>query len=95
MIQKTLGKITSIDIEYEDTRFGLSVTLEGNGCGCVDFVGNYDIHIEATSPRICKRILQLMNDAKVTKLSKLLYKPVEIIYENDRLKEWRILTEVL
>lgn len=86
MLTKKLGKITSIDIENIDGHFGLFITLEGGGCGVNDYFGkNY----------IVDKIQKLMKDAKVSKMFLLKNKPVEITFEGNLLKEWRILTEVL
>lgn len=86
MNDKVLGKITFIDIENVDGYFGLFVTLEGNGYGVTDFIGK---------DYLCDKIKLLMEEAKVSTLSSLKNKPVEIIFEDNTLKKWRILKEVL
>ena len=40
-------------------------------------------------------IVELLHQAKVDRVEKLVGKPVEITWDNHMLKSWRILTEVL
>lgn len=44
---------------------------------------------------IMRFISKLLNEAKVGSVDKLKGKPVELIFEGNTLKDWRILTEVL
>ena len=44
---------------------------------------------------IVMKISALLKDAKVMKLGGLIGKPVEVIFEDNSLKSWRILTEVI
>ena len=94
-MKKYLGKISFIDLEYLDEKFGLVISLDCNGCGTTDFIGGYVKNIEHTSITICTNIIQLMKDANVSNLQELKNKPIEVTFENNLLKEWRILTEVL
>lgn len=49
----------------------------------------------AHQAQLVVEISKLLNDAKVRDVMQLLNKPVEITFENNTLKEWRILKEVL
>jgi hypothetical protein len=42
-----------------------------------------------------ERIDKILTDAKVYSVDKLKGKPVELTFDGNMLKEWRILTEVL
>ena len=45
--------------------------------------------------KMVRRINQLLIDAKIDDVAKLKGKPVEVMFDGNCLKEWRILTEVL
>ena len=94
---------------YQECMFGLSLTFEGSFGGVCDFISGYwyeSITIseytkwteeDRSRARIemIKRVDKILSDAKVSSISELKNKPVEVIFENSQLKEWRILTEVL
>lgn len=107
MKEKKLGKITGLSIGfggYDDAMFGASFSLGNEGWGISDFWGTWaerpadakwsvadqDSHFSD----VIRRLMALCRAAKVDSVENLIGKPVEIIIENDRLKSWRILTEV-
>lgn len=107
--RKELGKITGARYGfggYQDAQFGLSVSLGGESWGVGDFWGMWasepdkhkkwtrDEQIEAhgeTADRVCK----LLTAARVTCVEELAGIPVEVSFEGNTLKEWRVLKEVL
>lgn len=109
MIEKQLGKIQGISVGfggYDDAMFGVSVSL-GSGCwGINDFRGTWghdpDKRAKWTKEdqiryfgETMKWLHDLMKAAEVNNVSELKGVPVEITTENNRLKSWRILTEVI
>ena len=94
---------------YQDACIGLSVTLGNGSWGVGDFKGAWDPNIiswsidskwseEDRSKNIdetVRFISKLLNDAKVNSVDKLKNIPVEVTFDGNMLKEWRILTEVL
>ena len=110
-MEKVLGKIKSIKMGYggyQNVQFGVSIVLEGDGCGCGDFKGTWSLDIkrskdtqwtEADRDKTFAETMRWLNDimkqAKVKSLIELKNIPVEIIFVNNQLKEWRILSEVL
>lgn len=95
---------------YNDLMFGLSLTLNSNYT-CVDtFIGTWDYNFLSNPPehaswdenyrtneniKLCKRISDLLTSAKVSDISQLKNIPVEFVCEDNVLKNWRILEEVL
>ena len=108
MIRKELGKIQSIRFGmggYQDTMIGIRFDLGGNSWGVSDFWGYWAEHSQ-----YCKwtqaeqkdylgetvlKINCLLKEANKTDINKLVGVPVEIEFENNTLKSWRILTEVI
>lgn len=94
---------------YNEAKFGLNLTFSGEGWGVTCFIGNaWGIDLECTQncqwteedrdksfADMCREVNQVMLDAKVYSVDKLLNKPVEVTFEDNLLKEWRILKEVL
>jgi hypothetical protein len=94
---------------YQDCQLGIHFTLGNGGWGVCDSKSAWDAErIEHTKytkwteedrdkdyAGIMRYLSKLMKDAKVTSVDQLKNKPVEVIFEGDMLKEWRILTEVL
>jgi hypothetical protein len=95
---------------YQDCQFGLEVALSSKSGDCLDFVsGGWDY--EQISPTetsewteddratsmssMCRSVSRILESARVSDVSGLKGKPVEIVFENNQLKSWRILTEVL
>ena len=109
MKEKLLGKIESIHFGLEDGRFGLSVTLTGNGMGVVSNFVAWDPETvkvtkytkwtekerDAELVKIMRKISELLDQAKISNINDLVNVPVEIELESNRLYDWRILTEVL
>jgi hypothetical protein len=106
-----LGQIQSVKFGrggYQDVMLGVSVTLGGKGWGVCDFKGDWDFDTtvnERTKWTELERrshlaemlfwLSGIMREAKVETVDKLKGVPVEIVFENNTLKSWRILSEVL
>jgi hypothetical protein len=94
---------------YQDCMLGLSVTLGNGEWGVQDFKGNWDAEsIKVTEytqwtetdrdrdySNLVRFISKLLKQAKVSNIEQLKGKPVEVTFDSNLLKEWRILTEVL
>ena len=94
---------------YQECMLGLSITLGNDGWGVGDFKGFWDpeqiTRSENTqwteeerdmrNSETMRFVSKLLNEAKVKDLSKLKNVPVEVSFEGNQLKDWRILTEVL
>lgn len=111
MEDKRIGKIQQIHFGnggYDDSMLGVSFTLGSDkDCwGVGDFKGTWgfvpDSHCKWTFEDQTKiwgdtvrYIGQLLKDAKVSEIQKLRGIPVEVIFKDNTLKSWRILTEVI
>ncbi len=108
MTEKKLGKIKSVSFGmggYQDVQFGISFSLGSDGDGCGDFWGYWaersdhaQWSLEDQQKALGKmnlRIIALLSDAKKSEVSKLAGTPIEITYENNALKAWRVLKEVV
>lgn len=111
MNQKKIGKIQSVKFGmggYDDAMLGISFTLGSDKeCwGVGDFKGWWnsppDPHAKWTLESqttiwgdMVRFIGQLLADAKVSDVQKLAGKPVEVTFENNTLKSWRLLTEII
>ena len=108
MIRKELGKITKAYYGfggYQDAMTGISFTLEMGGSGVCDFWGmwsdrskhcKWTIRDQIDSHgEVANRITKLLHEAKVDRVEKLVNTPIEVTMEHNKLKSWRILTEVL
>jgi len=110
MIKKELGKITSAefgtDMDYPYL-FGLELSFSMSG-SAISTGGKYRINIEWSESsnylsterdqwlsKNMKDIHQILQAAKVNKVSELVGLPVEIEIEENTFKTFRILTEVL
>ena len=94
---------------YQGAMLGLHVTLSSKGWGVGDSKGNWDSeqvkwseHSKWTEEdrdgwyaEIMRYVSKLLKEAKVDSVDKLKGKPVEVTFDGNILKEWRILTEVL
>jgi hypothetical protein len=94
---------------YQEAMYGVSFELSFGGCsGCGDFWGGWGPDITVTAhtkwteadrqaqiQSAFWRLALLMQDAKVTDAAKLKGVPIEVTTENNGLKSWRILKEVL
>ena len=94
---------------YQDAMIGLHVTLGNKGWGVSDSRSAWDAETitwsehckwtEAerndTYAKLVRYVSKLLKDAKVDSVDKLKGIPVEVTFDGNLLKEWRILTEVL
>jgi hypothetical protein len=94
---------------YQDAMLGLSVSLGDGSWGVGDFKGNWDAelikHTEHTKwteedrskgyNETMRFVSKLLKEAKVDTIDKLKNIPVEVTFDGNLLKEWRILTEVI
>lgn len=109
MTGKILGKITSAEygmVGDYPFLFGLQLRFnlgDGTSIGCG---GSYTVNIckectwTAEERRICitksvDEVHKILEDAKVSYVSQLVNKPVEVTIECNTFKDFRILTEVL
>jgi hypothetical protein len=101
-----LGKIEKVEFGHFDGRFGFTYTLYAGGWNVLDFKGfwsmvpteNYKWTVDDQDKAFAaawRHAMELMNDAKVQDLQKLVGKPIEVTTERMMLKSWRILTEVI
>lgn len=103
-----LGKIQSICFGYggyQGAMLGVSVTLGGAGWGVSDHRGTWAERSEFAKwtvedqmkiwADVCVWVRDLLKDAKVQSLDQLKGIPVEVTFEGNVLKSWRILKEVL
>ena len=108
-MRKELGKIQKAEFGkggYQDAMIGISFNLGGDSWGVCDFWGHWASErtnrTEWTEESRLKylgetsmRVLKLLDDAKVDSVSKLAGIPIEVEFEANTLKTWRILKEVL
>lgn len=94
---------------YQDAQMGLSLTFEGKDWGVSKFIcGGWNNSINPSEYskwneddrsdnriKMINEIDKVLTDAKVDHVSQLKNKPVEVEFEGNVIKEWRILTEVL
>lgn len=107
--EKVCGKITKAEFGlggYNDAQMGLTLSFEGSGWGVGHFYGfwagdpeeNYSWDAtkqEAQWGCTLRRLRVLLEDAKVSSVSALVGKPVEVTFNHGALLDFRILTEVL
>ena len=94
---------------YQDAMIGLHVTLGNNGWSVGDSRSTWDAetikwseHCRWTEAdrdkqyaELLRYVSKLLKDAKVDSVDKLKGIPVEVTFDGNMLKEWRVLTEVL
>ena len=94
---------------YQDACLGITVTLTDGSWAVGDFKGTWDAESikrnEYTKwteedrskgyDETMRFISKLLKEAKVDSVDKLKDIPVEVTFDGNLLKEWRILTEVL
>ena len=94
---------------YQDAMLGIHVTLGNGSWGVGDSKANWDSeqikwgeYTQWTEEDrnkwysdIMRDVSTLLKEAKVDSVDKLKGKPVEVTFDGNTLKEWRILTEVL
>jgi len=106
-----LGKIKDISFGYggyQDAMFGLSITLSGVGWGVGDFKGVWSLDITVSEytewteedrdkdfARVCRFTNRLLQEAKKRTIDELKNIPVEVTFDGNTLKSWRILTEII
>lgn len=104
-----LGRIKSVKLGssgYQDAMFGVSFELGGDGWGVGDFWGTWGAapdkyckwtvaEQEAEWAKVFRRLKDTMKAAKVRDMRRLEGVPVEVSFDGDRLKSWRVLKEVL
>ena len=111
METKLLGRIASLRIGmggYQDAMFGVSVSLSMQGSGVGAFIGTWSQSTkigphtqwtEADRSAEFDKTMRWLDDrcreAKVRDVNDLIGKPVEVTLEDNTLKSWRLLTEVL
>lgn len=105
---KEIGKIENCWFGfggYQNTMFGVGFILSGKAWGVGDFWGTWGDApgkdakwTRKTQSKhfgsVVLRVHALCVEAGVKKFEDLKGKPIEAIFENDRLQSWRILTEV-
>lgn len=109
-MEKRLGKIESVKFGlggYQGVMLGIHFTLGANGWGVGDSRAQWDAEMISEHAKwtesdrdvwyaeIMRYVSKLLKDAKVDSVDKLKGKPVEVTFDGNTLKEWRILTEVL
>jgi len=94
---------------YQGAMLGIHFSLGADGWGVNDSKANWDAETISCSEHakwtesdrdgwyaeIMRYVSKLLKDAKVDSVDKLKGKPVEVTFDGNILKEWRILTEVL
>lgn len=93
-----LGKISNVYFGYNEYCFGLHLELSGQGwgtCTSYDYNPNYKGDVIPYELKMIDNIQKLLKDAKVDKVEQLKGKPIEVTFESNLLKGFRILTEVL
>jgi hypothetical protein len=94
---------------YQGAMLGIHFSLGADGWGVNDSKANWDDETISCSEHakwtesdrdgwyaeIMRYVSKLLKDAKVDSVDKLKGKPVEVTFDGNILKEWRILTEVL
>ena len=111
MNEKKIGKIKKVSFGlggYQDAQIGVSFSLgsDKESWGVCDFWGQWatectdsckwtEADRETELGKTCMKILKLLEQAKVYDLQQLQGVPVEVEFEDTRLKSWRILEEVI
>lgn len=96
-------------VGYQDMQFGLYIEFGNDGWGVATTISNVwslDMEVgeytkwteadrDAGFAKTMREINRVMKEAKVTDINKLVDIPVQITFEDMKLKDWRVLTEVL
>lgn len=91
---------------YQDVMIGLSVTLGGQSWGVADFKGMWGSKRTKSCKwseedqlrelgEACLFLRDILTKAKKQTVDQLVNVPVEVTFENNTLKSWRVLEEVL
>lgn len=108
-MDKKLGKINVVQLGfggYQGAMFGVYFDLGGKAWGVSDFWGFWardpdkgtkwtDADKDKRFAEVMRQLQKLMEEANVRDLDQLKGKPVEVIFKDQTLKSWRILTEVV
>jgi hypothetical protein len=111
MKDKMIGKIKSVRFGnggYDDTMLGISFDLgsDKESWGVWDFKGTWNFPPDKNAKwttesqtilwgEMVRWIGELLRDAKVSDIQKLVGKPVEVTFESNTIKSWRLLTEAI
>jgi len=103
-----LGKITRASFGlggYQDAMIGVNWGFGGIGWGVSDFWGQWALRSENAKwteaervtalGRDCLRLLQILNDANKRTIDELVGVPVQVTFDGNILKSWRVLREVV
>lgn len=109
--RRELGKILAATfgcVGYQDCELGLHLTLGNDSWGVTVSESFWDANLinsknarwseadrDARYTSIMRFVSGLLAAAKVSSVDKLVGKPVEVIFEDNTLKDWRVLTEVI
>lgn len=110
-IEKRIGKIKSVSFGwggYQDAQLGITFDLGSNkeSWGVGDFWGIWgndpDKYAKWTTEeqvkifgKMVKRIGKILSESNMTSIDKLIGKPIEVSFDQNMLKSWRILTEAI
>lgn len=109
MTEKLLGKISNVRFGFIPDYpflFGLDLTFKLSDNSGIGTGGKYTVNISETCKwseeernaaliDMINQIIKIMKDAKITNISDLKNKPVEVTIDRNIFKDFRILTEVL
>lgn len=98
MERKELGKINSVRFGYWEFMFGLHLELGGSAWGTMtsyDYNPSYKGDITYVALKMLNDIQSLLKSAKVDSVEKLKNIPIEATFEDNLLKGFRVLEEVL
>ncbi len=107
--REQLGRISRAEFGwggYQDAMIGLSLSFEHKGSGCGHFDGFWGIERSSFAEwtegdrtfalgEMVMRLAEILSKAKCQSVSDLIGKPVMVTYEGIKMKDWRILDEVL
>lgn len=108
-MSKILGRINRATFGfggYDGAMFGITVDLRSEATGVGDFNGTW---ADPPSPHAkwtvedqskhfsdcCRLLIRTLREAKKQHVGQLVGTPVEITLDNNSLKSWRVLTEVI
>lgn len=108
MKETRLGKIKSVSFGYcgyQEAGFGISFDLGGDGWGVLDAKWFWATSSDGAKWTEADRTKEyadvmrytktLLDDAGVMNVNSLKGKPVEVVFDGNTLKSWRILKDVL
>jgi hypothetical protein len=109
MMEKRIGNIESVRFGtggYQDCQLGLGLTFLAGGYGVGTFIGDWNLKRSDTAKwteqdrregfaDLMWKISDLLRAANVDDVYKLKGVPVELTFDGNMLKDWRILAEVV